>query len=165
MTADELRLHLRYSRWASQRLLEAAAKLEEEPLVRELGVSHRSVLETLSHIYHADTAWFSRVADPGLNFSPDPVALEVLQTKWNDIQDRWEQWAGSLTDADLTRIVAYKSLKGDPFETPLWQIILHVVNHATLHRGQVMAMLRQLGVQPPPTDLIFYYRSLAPVRQ
>jgi uncharacterized damage-inducible protein DinB len=50
-------------------------------------------------------------------------------------------------------------MKGNPYETPLWQIVMHVVNHATLHRGQVMAMFRQLGVGPPPTDLIFYYRE------
>ena len=60
-------------------------------------------------------------------------------------------WHGSLRT---------RAWKGDPFETPLWQIVLHVVNHATLHRGQVMAMLRQLGIPPPPTDLISYYRSL-----
>jgi len=145
MTADELRLHLRYSGWASRALLEAAATLEEEPLARDLGVSHHSVLGTLSHIYFADAAWFSRVADPGMDFRPDPVSMELLRTKWTNIQSRWEQWADSLADPDLARIVAYKSWKGDPFETPLWQIVLHVVNHATLHRGQAMAMLRQLA--------------------
>jgi uncharacterized damage-inducible protein DinB len=160
MTAGELRLHLRYSGWASQKILEAAVTLEEDPLSRELGVSHHSVLETLSHIYFADAAWFSRVADPGMNFRPDKVSMEQLCTKWKEIQNRWERWADSLADDELTRIVAYKSWKGDPCETPLWQIVLHVVNHATLHRGQVVSMLRQLGVPPPPTDLIFYYRSL-----
>jgi uncharacterized damage-inducible protein DinB len=43
--------------------------------------------------------------------------------------------------------------------SPIWQIVLHLVNHATLHRGQVMAMLRQLGAVPPPTDLMVYYRE------
>jgi uncharacterized damage-inducible protein DinB len=50
-------------------------------------------------------------------------------------------------------------MDGKPFETPVWQIVLHVVNHATLHRGQAMALLRQLGMKPPPTDLIFFYRE------
>jgi uncharacterized damage-inducible protein DinB len=51
-------------------------------------------------------------------------------------------------------------MDGTPFESPVWQIVSHVVNHATLHRGQVVAMLRQLGAKPPATDLIFYYREL-----
>jgi uncharacterized damage-inducible protein DinB len=49
---------------------------------------------------------------------------------------------------------------GSPGETPASQLVLHVVNHATLHRGQVIGMLRQLGVKPPNTDLFFYLREL-----
>ena len=52
-------------------------------------------------------------------------------------------------------------LDGTPFESSLKQVVLHVVNHATLHRGQVMGLFRQAGVKPPATDLIFYYRELA----
>ncbi len=84
---------------------------------------------------------------------------ESMDQEWPELQRRWEEWAASLTDADLARVVPYKAMNGTPYETPVWQIVLHVVNHATLHRGQVMAMLRQLGVAPPPTDLIFYYRE------
>ena len=51
-------------------------------------------------------------------------------------------------------------MDGKQYESPVWQIVLHVVNHATLHRGQVVAMLRQLGMTPPGTDLIYYYREL-----
>jgi uncharacterized damage-inducible protein DinB len=66
-----------------------------------------------------------------------------------------------LTDADLDRYVAFKRGNGAESGAPVWQIVLHVVNHGTLHRGQVMGMLRQLGVAPPPTDLIRYYLNLA----
>jgi uncharacterized damage-inducible protein DinB len=64
-----------------------------------------------------------------------------------------------LSDTDLDRVVDYKSLKGDPFKNTVREIVMHVVNHATIHRGQVMGMLRQMGVAPPPTDLIFFYRE------
>ena len=160
MTVDELRQHLQYSGWASKRLLDAAAALDPEPLSRELGVSHHSVLDTLSHIYLADRIWYTRVVEPDLPVRADPVPLQTLRSDWPAIQQRWETWANSLTDSDLARVVSYRTFKGDPLETPVWQIVLHVVNHATLHRGQVMAMLRQLGVPPPPTDLIFFYRTL-----
>ena len=80
--------------------------------------------------------------------------------KLADLLQKWISWADTLTDADIERVIEYKALDGKPLRTPLWQIILHVVNHATLHRGQAMAMLRQLGVKPPGTDLIYYYREL-----
>jgi uncharacterized damage-inducible protein DinB len=56
--------------------------------------------------------------------------------------------------------VSYRDLKGNPWRTPLWQIVLHVVNHATHHRGQAAGFLRALGHAPPPLDLIAYYRAL-----
>lgn len=154
MTAEQVGRHLRYSGWASRRLLDAAMKLEPEQRTRDLSVSHKSVLETLAHIHRADRTWFSRVVDPAVQTSS-----AGLEHEWPAIQKRWEEWADSLTDADLARVVWYKAADGRPYDTPVWQIVMHVVNHATLHRGQVMAMLRQLGVQPPPTDLIFYYRE------
>ena len=154
MTADELRDHIRYSAWASRRLLDAALNLDQEQLRRDMSVSHTSVLDTLGHIHWADRAWLFRIL--GAEMEKPTEALEI---EWSRIQGRWQEWADSLSDSDVERVVFYKSLKGDPSQTPVWQIVLHVVNHATLHRGQVVAMMRQLGVQPPATDLIFYYRE------
>jgi uncharacterized damage-inducible protein DinB len=161
MTADELRTHIRYSGWASRRLLEAALELDQEQLYRDMGASHKSLVDTLAHIHFADRIWFSRVVDPAVQTSApaDLLPHQSLEREWPAMQRRWEEWADSLTDADLPRVVHYKAMNGDPYETPVWQIVLHVVNHATLHRGQAMALLRQLGVAPPPTDLIFYYRE------
>jgi uncharacterized damage-inducible protein DinB len=93
----------------------------------------------------------------------DPRVLksdEPFVTAWPQIQKRWEAWATALTHQELKRIVDYKDLKGNEHRTPVWQIALHVVNHATLHRGQAMSLLRQLGVAAPSTDLIFYYREI-----
>jgi uncharacterized damage-inducible protein DinB len=155
MTAEDIRLHISYSGWASRRLLDAALALPEDQQHREFGVSHKSLMGTLEHIFFADRIWFARTVDPGVLQSN-----ETLSAAWPQLQRRWEDWAASLTDQDLTRVIEYKDLKGNPHRTPVWQIGLHVVNHATLHRGQAMSLLRQLGVAPPPTDLIFYYREI-----
>jgi uncharacterized damage-inducible protein DinB len=152
MTAREARQHLRYSTWASRRLLDAAVALDPEQFHRDMGVPNKSVHGTLAHILMADRSWVGRVLG-------DPIEpTGAIEAEWPQIHERWETLADGWSDADLTRVVIYKDLKGNPHETPLWQIVLHVVNHATLHRGQVMAMFRQLGVAPPPTDLIGYYR-------
>jgi uncharacterized damage-inducible protein DinB len=59
----------------------------------------------------------------------------------------------------VDRVVSYKPPAGDSFQSAAHQIVMHVGNHATLHRGQAVPMLRQLGAQAPATDLIFYYRE------
>jgi len=153
MTKEEARTHLRYSGWASRRLLDAALALDTEMLHREMNVSHRSLFQTLAHIYFGDRVWLERVVA-----LPIP-AEDPLESAWPRVTERWLEWANAPGDSDLDRIVSYKDTRGNDHRTPLWQIVLHVVNHGTLHRGQVMAMLRQLGVAPPPTDLIFYYRE------
>lgn len=63
----------------------------------------------------------------------------------------------SLTEAELDEGIAYRNTKGQPFAYPLRQILRHVVNHSTYHRGQVTTMLRQLRTEPVSTDLLVYY--------
>ncbi len=157
MTADEARKHIRYSTWASRRLMDAALALDAEQRHRAMNVSHKSVHDTLAHILMADRIWLARVS--GRVLSNPMEQTEAVEAEWPRVQQQWEALADAWNEADLVRVVVYKDMKGNPYETPLWQIVMHVVNHATLHRGQVMAMFRQLGVAPPPTDLIFYYRE------
>jgi uncharacterized damage-inducible protein DinB len=64
---------------------------------------------------------------------------------------------------DASTPLTYQDLQGRTHATPLWQIVLHVVNHGTHHRGQVAAMMRAMGHVPPPLDLIRYYRETAAV--
>jgi uncharacterized damage-inducible protein DinB len=154
MTPAEIRLHIRYSGWASRKLLDAALALPEEQQRREFGVSHKSLIGTLEHIFFADRIWLARTVDPRVLESG-----ETLSVAWPQIQKRWEDWAAALSEPDIVRMIEYKDLKGKDHRTPVWQIALHVVNHATLHRGQAMSLLRQLGATPPTTDLIHYYRE------
>jgi len=157
MTPAEIRTHLKYSTWASQRVFEAAKKLSPGELTRNVGVSHGSILGTLSHIHFADRIWYSRVVDP-----KEPVIREsdlpTLEQEWPAIQRKWETWAEGLQDADLGRLVPCKSPDGIAYQVAAENAVLHLVNHNTLHRGQVVGMIRQLGIAPPPTDLMMYYR-------
>lgn len=161
--ADVLRAHIDYTAWASQRLVDAAAELSEEELVRDFRTSERSVLGTLVHVFAADRIWLWRLAgggeSPGFVADAD-YSLAVLQNDWPALQERWRLWAAGLTDASTERLVDYKDLKGNAHRQPLWQLVLHVVNHGTHHRGQVSGMLRAMGRVPPPLDLIVYYRQL-----
>lgn len=147
--------HLRYSKWATKRLADFAASVPEADLTREIGNSHGGILKTFQHIYYADRVWLSRMEGRPQEFAdPEPgPGLAELQQNWWPLLDRFAAWAGA---QDAQRVVEYRNLKGDPFAKPVWQIVLHVVNHGTYHRGQVAAMLRQLGHVPPYTDFIYY---------
>lgn len=157
MTVSEAVGHLRYSGWASRRLLDAAKKLSPDDLTRVVGISHGSILGTLSHVHFADRIWYSRVVDPNEAVIRESD-LATLEREWPAIQQKWEAWAEGLQDADLGRMVACKSPDGIAYQIAAEKAVLHLVNHDTLHRGQVMGMIRQLGIPPPPTDLMMYYR-------
>jgi uncharacterized damage-inducible protein DinB len=149
--------HLDYSLWATSKLLDAASRLSPAELTRDLQVSHSSILTTLQHIYYADRNWLARLEGRQIDFAdpaPGPT-LEQLKEHWPPVLAGLKGYVEA--DADLDRELTSRRLNGDTFTIARWKILLHVVNHATLHRGQVMAMLRQLGHVPPATDLFYFY--------
>ena len=164
VSAETLLLQLDYTSWASRRLVEAAAALSEAELIHDFKTADKSVLGTLVHLYVSERIWLAR-----LQIAPYPVPpvsetdyrFAVLQNEWPVLLDRWKQWASGLTDQDVQQLVSYTDTRGRWWEEPLWQLLLHVVNHGTHHRGQVSGFLRSLGHAPPPLDLTLYYRSLA----
>ena len=162
VSADTLRLQLDYSAWASQRLMDAATKLSPEELTRDFNTADKTVLDTLVHVYAADRIWLARVSGQqrATFIDPEDRDLNRLQTEWPALHERWKLWMSEFKDDDVSRIIDYKDTKGRPYSQPVWQIVLHLVNHGTHHRGQVSGFLRAMDRTPPPLDLIAYYRTL-----
>ncbi|HEY3441999.1 MAG TPA: DinB family protein [Paludibaculum sp.] len=162
ISAPLLLTHLNYSEWASIRLLDAATALEMEELTRDHGTADKSVLGALVHAFAADRNWLTRVRlqTPCRFIEESDYSLKVLRRDWPILFQGWREWLASLSPDDLAAEIRYLDFNGRPFATPAWQIILHVVNHATHHRGQVSGFLRKMGHRPPPVDLIVYYRGL-----
>jgi uncharacterized damage-inducible protein DinB len=161
ISADSLRDHIEYSAWASRRLLEATARLSPEELTRDFGTSDRSVLGTLAHVFGADRVWLLRVTGrPQHGLTDADRELPTIQRDWPAVHDGWREWSSGLTDESLLTVLDYTDLRGNPWKQSLWQIVLHVVNHGTHHRGQVSGFLRSMGHTPPALDLIAYYRGL-----
>lgn len=161
VSADALRSHLAYTAWASRRLVEAAARLSPEELKRDFQTADHSVLGTLVHVFAADRIWLARLSRtprPGF-VSDSDYSLAVLQNDWPVLHRRWQEWARGLADPDIAADMEYVDTKGTHWSLPLWQLVLHVVNHGTHHRGQVSGFLRIMGYTPPPLDLVAYYRE------
>lgn len=158
----EIRRLYDYNRWAHGRVLDAAAALSEEQFTRDLGSSFPSVRDTLVHILAAEWVWLSRWQGVSPRGMPDGWAASgsgELRERWREFEGRQREFLSDLTEARLDEVISYRTTGGEPFDSPLWQMLRHVVNHSTYHRGQVITMLRQLGAEAPSTDLILFFRS------
>jgi uncharacterized damage-inducible protein DinB len=159
ITSETAQFLIDYTAWASRLMVEAAGRLSPEELTRDFSTADKSVLGTLAHIYGADRAWLARVEGaPQSWLTESDYQLAVLEKDWPVIHERWGLWAGRLDDAALASELAYTDLKGNPHRQPLWQVVMHVVNHGSHHRGQVSGFLRAMGHTPPGLDMTRYYR-------
>jgi uncharacterized damage-inducible protein DinB len=163
MTQEFFQTHLSYTEWATLKLLDAADGLSSEEATKDLGSSFKSVWLTLQHVYYADRVWLNRLrgtphpfADEGAG--PDLVAL---RSAWPSLWAELRAYAAGLSAEELSESFDYVNLLGQSITLARWQALTHLVNHGTLHRGQVMAMIRQLGHQPPATDILYYYLERA----
>jgi uncharacterized damage-inducible protein DinB len=164
MTIAEVRHLFTYTEWANARVLDAAEKLPSAEVLRDVGISHKSILGTLLHVAGADWIWLERwsgnspVGDAvWAGWTPDQArSVQQVREKWQPVVRRRNAYLENISDTDLSREVGYKRFTGEAYSLPLVQQMQHVVNHATLHRGQVVGMIRQLGIAPPSTDLLFY---------
>src|ERR1035437_4450379 len=137
LTPELIRLLFQYNQWADRRMLDACATLSNEQSTRYLGPSFRSVRDTLAHLYGAEWVWIERISGrspsdlpPGSTF-PD---LATVRAKLEEMDRYYREYVAKLTPADLERVIHYKSLAGQEFSNPIWQILHQLSNHATYHQ-------------------------------
>jgi uncharacterized damage-inducible protein DinB len=166
MTPEQIQLLYEYNAWASHRLLDACAALTEEQFTRSNGSSFPSVRDTLVHIMGAEWVWLERWQgrlDVTLPSASDSPGLADIRRRWAQLERDLLAFVAKLTAEDLAGTRNLRTLKGEPYALPLWQLMQHVVNHGSYHRGQVTTMLRQLGASAVATDLVAFYRERAAV--
>jgi uncharacterized damage-inducible protein DinB len=166
MDLADIRQLFDYTEWANELAMNAAANLSDENLRRDFGISHKSIFGTLVHMAGAEWIWWERwnrrspaKAEAWSLWSTDACAdLPTLQQRWSDLIHGRAQFLSTLDQERLDAELSFKLLSGDPNSMRLVHQMQHVVNHATMHRGQIVGMIRQLGIDPPATDLLFYLR-------
>lgn len=167
MGPSNIRHLFAYTQWANTLVQDAAAQLSAEQLHGNTSISHGSIFGTLLHMAGAEWIWLERWHghSPGgpdawslwkVDSCPD---LETLRERWQEVVDRRTGFLSELDEARLAGPASFTLLNGEADTLPLIDQMQHVVNHATLHRGQVVGMIRQLGIAPPATDLLFYLRA------
>jgi uncharacterized damage-inducible protein DinB len=159
---DDLQRLLDYTVWANHRVIRAAATLTVDEFRRDLGSSHGGVRGTLAHMLGAEWIWLERwkgVSPTRLIDEAEFGDILVLRERWGVIETHRADWLASLRDDQVSAVIAYRNLKGDPFEEPLWQLVQHLANHSTYHRGQAITLLRQLGARAVTTDMVAWDRD------
>jgi uncharacterized damage-inducible protein DinB len=161
MTQEEVRTLYDYNSWANHRVLEACVPLSPEQFSRDLKSSFPSVRATLEHIMWAEKLWLERWRGSSASGSSAESFADLagLRARWNQIEADLQGFVRGLSPADLDRVVEYRNTKGVAFSNPLHEMLRHLVNHGSYHRGQVTTMLRQLGAAALATDLIAFYRE------
>jgi uncharacterized damage-inducible protein DinB len=168
MNSRDISSLLDYHYWARDRILDATSAISIADLLADRANSFASIRDTLAHTYFAEWAWYSRWQGNSPTALPDANQFQTvdgIRTAWNDLERQLRAFIDPLDDAGLEREIQYRLLSGIEAITPLWQMVQHVVNHASYHRGQVTTMLRQAGAEPPKSmDLIAFYRTRAQKR-
>ena len=118
-------------------------------------VPERAIL-LLNHTLNAHEVWNARIAsakcDTGIwELRPIDRLLVINQENYNNSVQIIEVFG-------LNETVSYTNSKGQPFQNTVQEVLFHVVNHSTYHRGQIAADLKRAGIEPPVTDYIFYKR-------
>jgi uncharacterized damage-inducible protein DinB len=163
---DDLRTLMRYKAWANELVFRAAAQLPPEELTAPRKIVFGSLLRTLNHVYAMDDVWRAHLEGrPHSYTTRNPEACPSL-AELRAAQLAMDAWfvgyADSLTDAKREEVVSFRFIGGGPGAMTRRDILLHVANHGTYHRGNVASMMYQAGVAPPTTDLPVFLRNPSP---
>ena len=152
-----------YNLWANQKLVAEINRLTPEQLTQTIGSSFPSVLLTVSHLRDAESMWWQRIrliekpVRPSDHFTGTPPELfKALLAQ----SAQWKAWVEQASVPQLEHVFAYYNQQKEHFKNTVYQTLLHLFNHSTYHRGQLITMLRQLGITTiPNTDFIGYIRK------
>ncbi len=130
--------------------------LSQEQFIRNLGYSYGSVRDQIVHLMSVDHAWFSGLRGVEIPKDLDPADFNdrtALRARWDNVEEIMRDYLVKLRDEML---VKKPFTEGEDQDLILWQVLLHVVNHGTDHRAQLLRFLNDLGIKTESQDYIFY---------
>ncbi len=134
-----------YEDWAMQRIISVLQECQDPDAIL-----------MFQHILLARELWHNRIANQNNPYLFEGKSLQDCVTAYQRNQSEWIIFLEAAEDFDA--IVNYKNLSGEPFSDVLKNILTHVVNHSTYHRGQITNTLKG-KIKLPSTDFIFFFRE------
>lgn len=152
-----------FNEWANKRIIETIQPLSDDLKHQQIISSFSGMYRTLLHIWDAESGWWQRMNEVEMVKAPSSnsnlTAEEVMDGLMGQ-SAQWKTWVASRKEEELYISFDYKNLKGVPYSSKVFQMLQHLFNHGTYHRGQLVTMLRQVGVTDiPSTDFITFTRE------
>jgi len=162
-----LQQYAAYNTWANKKIIETANLLSEEQINKQIVSSFSSIYKTMIHLMEVENVWWERLKlvehttlSGWFTGNFDELSKKLLQ-----LSQQWEDWVRKANEVNINHVFAYQNTKKELFKQPVYEVLLHLFNHQTYHRGQVVTMFRQLGIEKiPPTDFIVFSRSPHPLK-
>ncbi len=181
MTLSDIQTLFAYNRWANQRMFSALEKLSDEQFTAAMPSSFPSIRESVYHIVGAEWIWLKRwqgisprATTPDTNVNSETLSqltpvkiptvkdlptVATLRSFAGDIEQERQKFLSTLTEESLQSPLKFSDMAGTPYAEPLVQLLQHLVNHGTYHRGQVTTLLRQAGAETTSLDMLFFFRE------
>lgn len=157
-----LKQYATYNVWASQKIIDIILSLPEESHQKEIPSSFNTLFKTILHMWDAESIWWQRMKMQERILIPTEHFTGNMQELTNSLtgqSKQWEEWVSGASELSLDHVFQYQNTKREVFKMPVYQMVHHVFNHGTYHRGQLINMLRQLGVEKlPSTDFSTWTR-------
>jgi uncharacterized damage-inducible protein DinB len=152
-----------YNTWANLKIKQFAAEAGEDRNRMEQVSSFSSIQKTIIHILNAQTIWYQRLHGNSPLVWPDkehPSDTLAICDQLIENSRAFEKYTGGLKPGDELGQINYLTIKGDRFTNTVTEIICHLMNHGTFHRGQLITLFRGAGmISLSSTDLISFYRE------
>ena len=165
---NTIRKLTRYKAWANSLIYAAVSELPVEEALRERKTRYRNIVHTLNHVYVIDAVFKAHLL--GLehgyrarNTPNDPPLADLWQSV-RELDAWYVAHCDTLSTEELERPITFSFIGGGTGRMTRAEMIVHVVNHGTYHRGLVADMMYQAGVTPPTTDLPVFLRDAASPR-
>ncbi len=160
---EALQNHTSYNLWANRRMTDAIRSIEPSLIDKEIKNSFPSIRKTTYHIWGVEELWWRRLHGESLAKVPAmdfPGSYEEAVKLFLPASKNFAALVKEKDENYLQTLCTYKDTRGNTYTQPHWQIIMHCMNHSTFHRGQLITMMREVGVTTiPATDMIVYFRE------
>ncbi len=147
-----------FNAWANQIITDVILEMDEHLHQQLVKSSFPNLYATVLHLWDAESIWWQRMGGHTQILIPSKQFNPTMQEAVNGLlsqSNEWKEWVEHSTEEQLRKEFSYQNLAGESFRSAIWQIVHHLFNHRTYHRGQLVMMMRELGVSSiPATDLI-----------
>jgi len=152
-----------YNLWANTILSGRLAQVPGDILHKDMGSSFGSIYKTMVHLMEVENVWWQRLKLQERIIVPEKDAEENFEKVSKElvmISKQWSDWVHEANEKNIEHVFGYYNSKKEFFKQPVYELLMHLFNHQTYHRGQIVTMMRQNGVDKiPATDFIAFSRK------